>query len=656
MLLGTSPKRSLAFDKRVTKNTEMYLEVVRSSNPSSNKKSTSRDFLSVYNSDRFVEAVLKHAKNEKEKPIRVNGWFRQYLRFLGDFRIATKAIPGCQQSGKSLGCSLLLSFCAIELGLVMLYTYDSQGARDTQVKRNLQPILSQWENSRFIEKRRNLSDNLEIWESQSGGIVQFLYSSVNSASKNVASRKGLANAGGKNVGYQADGLIDEERSQSPPGARDPFKRRTVESTLKPHPPHVILGTPGGGLGIEYELQKIEHHFAPYYDCPECGVRKPLHPKGCLLKPVMKTVAGEEVDTWFTESGKPIEWFYHDQSRPEATAYVGCSECGHELDEEIRTNAIYRECRFDIGLNIVQDIDRSLDEFLDSLPDGAPTDHLSAALWISPLTRDGNPAPSIIREGNTSANTSDWQQQNLGITSEVGASGISVEQMRKAIGLKLPEREPDVRLASLDQGRQEDWLWITDIWLPERWQTMKIPEILDKAIRGVVFGEAVNRTAIIPTLNVFTPGYGLMDNEPDIPDAVNISRNTIFELADQAGNKCDIDKVKRETSGLSYDLWIIRQKDFQDRVANGFVLAADDGLPLYRLPKRWEKWIPLIGNEQSPITHMTSMQKDPETRLWIRPDNHVDDHFFAAMFMEAALAVWLKTKVFNNSYSVGKARW
>lgn len=633
-----TPPMSTRLRKKIKEDTALY------------QKRKTPDFSSVarverandiYRSDHFLSTALKYAKNEDGQPLRLSGWFEQYLRFLGDFRISTKAVPGVQQLGKSLGCSLVLAYCTIELGLKMLYTYDSQGARDTQVKRNLQPILGFWEAAKYPGKRGDLIDNLEMWQSQSGGIVQFLYSSVNSSSQNVASRKGLASAGGKNVGFRADGLIDEERSQSPPGARDPFKRRTVESTLKPYAPHLILGTPGGGLGIEYELQKIDHHFAPYYDCPHCKAQKPLHPKGCLLKPIKKEIAGESVDIWFSDSGKPLKWFHADQSRPESTAFVACSECGQEIPEEVRVNAIYRECRFDVGMNIVQDLGVSLDNFLDGLPEGHPEEHVSAAFWISPLLRDGNPAPSIIREGNTSANTADWQQQNLGITSETGSSGITIEQIKRCIGLKSPSCIPDVRVAGLDQGRQEDWLWIVDIWLPSRWRVMSLTEILDQTIRSVVFGDAINRASINSLLDVYAPDFGLLDNEPDIPDAVEIAKNTIFELADQAGRKDDIDKIRRETAGLAYDLWIIRQKDFQDRLANGFVLSASDGQPLYRLPESWNKWVPLIGNERSPITHLTAMSKDPETRQWVRPQNHVDDHFFAGMFAEAALLVWLK---------------
>jgi hypothetical protein len=598
--------------------------------------------LEIYKTSQFIECVQNRAVNERGHKIQISFWFAQYLRFLGDFRIATKVIPGAQQSGKTLGSSLVLAYCAIELGFQMLYTYDSQGARDTQVKRNLQPILSGWESAKFNSKRGDLADNLEIWQSQSGGTVQFLYSSVNAAAQNVKSRQGLASAGGKNVGFRSDGLIDEERSQSPPGARDPFKRRTVRSTLAPYPPHIILGTPGAGLGVEYEMQNIDHHFAPYYDCPHCKAQKPLHPKGCLLIPSEAEINGEKILNWFTESGKPLQWHHHDPQRPESTAFVACSECGGELLDEDRSRAVYRKCRFDISMNIVQDLEQSLDEFLEALPKGRPVDHISVGFWISPLLQEETPAPSIIREGNKSKNTADWQQQNLGITSESGTDGLTLEDVHRAIGATVPNRPHDVMLAGIDQGRKEDWIWISRIWLPSRWREMTIGEVIENAIRGVVLASDIGRLHIVNTLDEYGVDFGMMDGEPDVSEAVDISKESCLELADQIKPpKDDIEKTERVTEGRTYKIYKIRQKDFQDNLVNAFKMRSEkDGLPLYRLPLSMERWIPLVGADRSPITHLTSMQRDPETRKWVRPLDKNDDIFFAGMMMEAALRVWL----------------
>jgi hypothetical protein len=385
------------------------------------------------------------------------------MLFVGDARIASKAISGCQQLGKSLSVSSFLASTVIRYGYKMMYTYDSMGARNLQTTQNIKPILDAWEAALYPEHvPAHYTRNSEMWESSSGGVVQFPYSSVNASTK---SRQGLASAGGMNVGVKMDGLIDEERSQSPPGARDPFIRRLAESRLNPNPPHINNGTPGGGLGIELDFQRLEHHFAPYYDCPECGARKPLHPKGCLLRPTIKLEGSEKITQWYTESGKPLKWWHTDPMRPEATAYVGCSDCGAELSEEVRLNAIYRECRFNIALEIVKDLPHSLEDFQATLPAGAPLEYISAGLWISPLCRSGNPAPSIIRGGNTSAKTSDWQQQALGLTSEASANAITMEMLKASIGAVCPQKEPDIVLAGLDQGRQQDWLWIVRVWLP-----------------------------------------------------------------------------------------------------------------------------------------------------------------------------------------------
>ena len=194
--------------------------------------------------EQFIEAVNTCGRNENGDPIRMRPWFIEYLTWLGELRIPKKGISGAQQSGKSLGCTLFLAYAVQELGLKMIYSYDSQAARNSQVTLNLRPILNSWEEAKGINPG-NLDRNTEIWKSSTGGFAKYVYSSVN---RSVGQRKGLAAAGGVNVGFQADGLIDEERSQSPPGARDAFYRRLAESKLKPYPPHINLGTPGGGLG------------------------------------------------------------------------------------------------------------------------------------------------------------------------------------------------------------------------------------------------------------------------------------------------------------------------------------------------------------------------------------------------------------------------
>ncbi len=602
--------------------------------------------------EQFIEAVKSFGCNENGDPIRLRPWFIEYLKWLGELRIPKKAISGAQQSGKSLGCTLFLAYAVQELGLKMIYSYDSQAARNSQVTLNLRPILNAWEEAKELNGN-NLDRNTEIWKSLSGGFAKYVYSSVN---RNVGQRKGLAAAGGVNVGFQADGLIDEERSQSPPGARDAFYRRLAESKLKPYPPHINLGTPGGGLGIELDFQQYDHHFYPFYKCPECGAVKPLHPKGCLLKPVTLFERGEEIQRWFSPSGKPLEWWHSDPDKIESSAYIGCSECGAKLPDEVRIGAWFQGVRFNIKFDIESVKDITLSQFLQGLPDGEPKEQISSALIISPLLRDSDTAATMIRQLLGSKDIADAHQQVLGIPSEAGSGVITEEMIQRCIELPIPEREPDCVVAGGDQGVNQDWLWVARCWLPSGYGQMLSSEIADKTVMEVVFYGPIQRSevgAIIQKYNIDAIAY---DSKPEVADGIALARNHGVFLGKQMSlPEYDIRSENKIHDGENYCLYSFRQEDFQDQVAASFDLIALDGYPLWRLPESFHKWLQLRNDERSPVRHLCAMQKDGELGKWVRPDDHVDDQFFAAMFLKLAFRLWLDEK--NTSvFVVGRAKW
>ena len=586
----------------------------------------------------FIETVKLYGRNENEKPIRLSPWFTEYLTWLGDLRICNKAISGAQQSGKSLGCSLFLAYAVQELGLKMQYTYDQQASRDTQVKLNLRPILNQWEDAKDINGY-GLTRNLSIWENKGKGLAQFLYASVN---RSGGKRTGLAAAGGTNVGYNSDGLIDEERSQSAPGARDSFYRRLAESKLKPFPPWLNLGTPGGGLGIELDFQQYEHHFYPFYKCPECGAEQPLHPKGCLLKPTEAIVHGERVQKWFSASGKPLEWWHSDPEKIEASAYIGCSECGAKLPDEARTSAWFQEVKLNIKFDVEKVLPGTMQDFLDSLPPGPPTEVVSSALVISPLLRDSDTAPTMIRQLLTSKDIADAHQQVLGIPSEAGSGAITEEMIRRCIDLPVPQKEPDCVVAGGDQGVNQDWFWIAKCWLPEDYGQMAASEVADQTIMQVVFYGAIQRSEVGGLLHKFEVDVCAYDSKPEVADGIALNRNYGVFLGKQMSlPEYDIKADQKLHDGSEYTLYSFRQEDYQDQVANSFELAASDERPLWRLPESFNRWLQLRNDERSPVRHLCSMQKDGELGKWVRPDDHVDDHFFAAMFLKLAFRLWLE---------------
>ena len=127
-------------------------------------------------------------------------------------------------------------------------------------------------------------------------------------------------------------MFIDERSQIPLEAVAALPRR-LDAARIPTQPMREIGTYGDGVGIEYTISRSKYHFYPHIQCPRCQKVIPLHPKGCLLR----MTRGKFLNT----NGRPIDWFYHDETNKVETAYIGCSNCGHEISDEQRLSAYFQ---------------------------------------------------------------------------------------------------------------------------------------------------------------------------------------------------------------------------------------------------------------------------------------------------------------------------
>ncbi|MGI0485856.1 hypothetical protein ACN4EK_10495 [Pantanalinema rosaneae CENA516] len=438
---------------------------------------------------------------------------------------------------------------------------------------------------------------------------------------------GKAAAGGAAVSFQADWMVLEERSQYPPGAADPLPRR-LDASMLPSRPIRELGTPGGGQGIEAELNDCDRYFYPHITCEKCRQMQALDPKGCLLRQTTQRDArGQAKVSYLSESGRPAEWFHTDPDNQVETAFFGCQFCGHPIADEQRFNAEFR-CRL-TGV--------SARDFIASLPTGVPERPWKVAVHLSPLTRSTstNLAAEIIKSGLDATITHDWQQQRLGHPSEISATNITPEMLRVAMLAPKPsDRRPDYILAGVDLGRSEDWMVIIDFFLPEDHRKMKAIDISEKTIRSVRFAGGIIRDRIPQMLSDYRVQYGLIDNEPSRESSMKICRSTCLEMANQEGVMQEVVKqVTVEDGGISAKCWNIRNEKFLSLVLEGFLLQADDGYPLYRLPPEWMRWV-ANPSENSPLVHYVGPHRDLDGQ-WHRGPGNVDDLYFATMFAEAA---------------------
>jgi hypothetical protein len=597
----------------------------------------------------FVEAVEQYGCNEDGEPIRLTPWYRELLEVLGDFRVTQTYCDGASQIGKSLAHTLLLAACLTEGKLDPLWSYDTERSRDILVPSNIRPVLEGWLERRGVEQRSADKSNNSLFQ-VSGVTAQFVF--VSTTATNAKSRQGLATAAGTNVGVSRDIVFNEEKSQSRPGTRDPLLRRMDAGRLPSHPVR-DLGTPGSGLGIEHDIKTAQHHFYPHYRCDKCDRIYPLDPKGCLLRAAkIQTVTGEARESYLSVSGRPIQmqengvpksyWWHTDPNNPIESAYFGCYNCGHPIRAEQRTNAWY-QCR-KTGV--------TLREFLDSLPKAVPQRRLTVGITISPLLRveEINTAGVIVEEGLNTKNSDDWQQQRLGCSSESANDGLTIEILKRSIVAPRPARVPDTVIAGGDQGRAEHWLWINEIYYPLGWQRMPIEQIFEQSIRVCRFGSDIHKDQILNVTQAHGVKFGIFDNEPDIDWAGKFCKISGFEMADQRSQLDAIVEGTVSTGGDKFPCWKIRNSKFLKAVRNAF-LTTIDGEPIYRLPTAWEKWEGNLTNDLNPLKHLLSPQYDPATDRWTRSDDHVDDLYYAAMFAEVALYLYLQRNPAPKRYSI-----
>jgi hypothetical protein len=182
------------------------------------------------------------------------------------------------------------------------------------------------------------------------------------------------------------------------------------------------------------------------------------------------------------------------------------------------------------------------------------------------------------------------------------NSIALDQIKSAIASRKIKASSDFRLCGIDQGRREDYLMVVDYFLPENWQRLSIAQIGEQAIRQVVYGGIIYRSAIATRLEELEVNYGIIDNEPDIAVAAELCSVTVLDMADQVGGfKDDFKLATVRDGGESYKCWKIRHERYLRAVTLNFLGGR------VRLPDHWDKWI-TNRSELSPLRHLTAVSK------------------------------------------------
>lgn len=339
---------SLSKSTKVSKATAQYKQALA-------KKKTGKAGLSVreiyeQGGKAFVDAVRKFGVNEAGLPIKLTPWYAELLELIGDLRVNEVYISGCAQAGKTLSINSLLCYCLTVLRIRTITFFDQQRTRDRNIPLQFKPLIDKWVQNLKLSDEVSSNSNTIFKVGNNQGVFSF----ANTA-RTTTAREGLAVVSSAAAGVTADVLFTDERSQFLPGTSDTLARRLDASQL-PSKPERHSGTKGSFLGIEKYIAQCDYQFYPHIKCRHCDLVQPLHPEGCLIRPVKQLKNGKEVEVFFSESGRPLKWMCHDENDPVRTAYIGCSECLTEIPTEDRQNAFYQCMKTSITLR----------DFLDSL--------------------------------------------------------------------------------------------------------------------------------------------------------------------------------------------------------------------------------------------------------------------------------------------------
>jgi hypothetical protein len=586
----------------------------------------------------FVERVKLYGRTERGTEIVLSPWYSELLEGLGDFRISRVFCTGAAQIGKTLAANLLLADTLVYGRCNTGIFWQSLSSLTNNAPVQYQPIVESYVEA--MERNGYRFSRFKDRMTSQRYMVQGVTSSLSYVSTSRTSdESGLAAVGGAAASFTADFLSCDEVSQYAPGAIDPLPRR-VDASLIATKPIRFYGTPGSGGGIEALIEKeAAHDFYPACNCPSCKEDFFLDPFGCLLKKITRLdSAGNTIESYVTDTNRPKEWWHTDENDPVYSAYIACAHCGSRLENYVLESARYK-CRI-TGI--------WFRDFIDSIPPGIPNDQKAIAFNISPLTRKSkiNLAADIIRSGLEATDSRDFIQQRLGHPSRANATCITMEILKRSIEAPSPLRSPEVRLAGVDVGRGQYWLSIANFTPPEDWNTLATEEIIERTIVEYVFLNEISVNELAYKLKEYNVEYGLIDNEPERYRAAEFKRSTVLEIADQINNlKDNVKEVYVEEGGNKIPCYQIRNERFVNQVLMSFISRSDDGYPIARLPKNMERWV-ANPSENNPLRHLCSPRYDPYLGKFVRTD-HIDDLYFASVFMQAAYYIWLTRKTKNT---------
>jgi hypothetical protein len=584
----------------------------------------------------FIHWVKTYYRRWSGEPLYWNEPFQEeYYYLIGNPWIERIVIEKSAQVGFSESMIALAAFTLSEVRVPLGFGFEQERKLRDMVGPRVQAAFDYIEPIQEIRRTRQEQTGRQDTDSKErkitvGGVeATFFYASTAAAQKNASA--GQRQASSSLSSFSAWVILADEIELWPKGTLDVATQRQNACEM-PTKPMRSGSTPGSEGGVvDSEVKASGHVFQWQVKCPHCEALQFIDPFGNFLKSVKVTEGDGETqeDAFLDAMGKPLDWFCHDDSTREArirTAYVGCCECGGELDSEALKGGAFHCVNTMLPLR----------EICDRATKTRIPVHKTVALKLPRLASTGFNPEERIRRLLETRSPADEIQQGLGKPISVGSGKISLTRIMACVGATPPDpdRKPDLVSIGVDQGRSRNYVVVLQWYMALE----KDPEDcwanawVNIAWHGSVMGSF---EAIDEIVKKWGADFVGMDADPEIQLAASYARKHLPErvkkgqvyLFDEVVLKGeDFRRATREIQGTEVPVYALHRTFGMDAVRDRFN-RKNYGLPAGMM------YVP--GDDDNLIFHLLTSDRTVEGH-WIEPPGLPDHWHHAMAFAEVAV--------------------
>lgn len=560
-------------------------------------------------------------------------FLEEFCLLWGTFQFETVVAEKSAQIGFTEICIALAAFSLAALKIPVGFGLEQASKLRDIVAPRVQPAFDYIQPIQQIRRDRKEATGREDIDSKDrkitvGGVEVTFFHVSTAASKKANDSERQASS--STSSFTAWLILADEIELWTQKALDIARQRQNACTMLTKP-FRAGSTPGHEGGIVDSLVKNSGNiFQWQITCPHCRTVQFLDAFGNLLKPVLVEDEDELEERYLDITGKPLDWFSKNNSNNQSaieTAYIGCQECGEELDRHT----------LDSGTFVCRNTGVKMRDLIDNVISANRMVYAPAAIRLPRLASHLFNPSTAIRRLNDTSNPADEIQQGLGKPASLGGGRISLSRLLKCVGSPLPPTAitPDLVTMGVDQGTANNWVQVHKWYYQESHED---PEIQWRSAHKevVYFGDVPK----FERLDELVEKYGIdwigMDFKPEIQMATDYAR-AHMPFKSQKGQVLlfhqvilkgeNFKRVERNVQGDKVSVYALHHTFGLDAVRDR----------IYRKLAHYPKGLTYTPGDGGFISHYLVSDRLPDNR-WVQLPGTRDDYFHSDNFSEMAALV------------------